>query len=221
MIEDAAKIKTRLDRLKKFSDRDKLPRAFYRRNTETVARDLLGKLLVHQTGRKRLSGIIVETEAYMGTDDAACHTFGGRRSAKNESMFQDGGISYVYQIYGMYYCLNTVTRTKDCPEAVLIRAVQPCEGIKQMMINRSFKTKVKKERDLANGPGKLCIALGIDRQQDGLPLDGSELYIEDKGFQLKRSQIIAGPRIGVDYAGAAAEWHLRFYIKGNDFVSRT
>jgi DNA-3-methyladenine glycosylase len=187
----------------------KLPRRFYRRPTIQVARGLLGKRLVRVQNGRRLSGIIVETEAYLGVKDAAAHTFGGHRSPRNEAMYGDGGHAYVYFIYGMHFCLNTVTRRKNQPEAVLIRALEPCEGIELM---RAFR-KVKKDRDLANGPGKLCEALQIKRPLNGVDLTGDELFIEDAGIKVQRSQITAGPRIGVDYAGLAAKWPLRFLIK--------
>jgi DNA-3-methyladenine glycosylase len=186
----------------------KLPRRFYQRPTIRVARELLGKRLVRNCHGRRLSGIIVETEAYLGVKDAAAHSFGGRRSPRNEAMYGEGGHAYVYLIYGMHFCLNAVTRRADQPEAVLIRALAPCEGLELM---RAFR-KVKKDRDLANGPGKLCAALQIKRSCNGADLTGEELFIEDAGIKVKRSQISAGPRIGVDYAGAAAKWPLRFRI---------
>jgi DNA-3-methyladenine glycosylase len=187
----------------------KLPRSFYQRPTIEVARELLGKRLVRVRNGRRLSGIIVETEAYLGVKDAAAHTYGGHRSPRNEAMYGDGGHAYVYFIYGMHFCLNSVTRRANQPVAVLIRALEPSEGIELMRVFR----KVKKDRDLANGPGKLCQALQIKRSCNGVDLTGDELFIEDAGIDVKRSQITAGPRIGVDYAGAAAKWPLRFLIK--------
>lgn len=198
----------------------KLPLAYYRRNTARVAKELLGKRLIHKIGRTRVGGIIVETEAYVGISDAACHAFGGRRSPKNESLYLEGGHAYIYFIYGMYYCLNVVTKERGCPEAVLIRAIEPSEGLEVMMNLRSRKSQIKRPQDLTNGPGKLCIALKLDRRQDGLPLDSSELFIEETGLALSDRKIVKAPRIGVDYAGEAALWPLRFYIRDNPHVSK-
>lgn len=197
-----------------------LPLNFYKRDTTVVARELLGKQLVHKVGRKRMAGIIVETEAYTGIEDAAAHSFGGRRTPRNESMYLHGGHSYVYFIYGMYFCINAVTREKDCPEAVLIRALQPTEGLADMFELRQRRTSIKRVENLTNGPGKLTQALDIDREQDGLRLDSKTLFVEDIGFTPPANQIQIAKRIGVDYAGHAAEWPLRFYIKGNPFVSK-
>lgn len=194
----------------------KLPLSFYQRDTTLVARELLGKRLVHQIGRKRLSGIIVETEAYIGAEDRACHGFGNRRTRRTESLFQEGGYSYVYMIYGMHFCFNAVTRTCDHPEAVLVRALQPNEGVSEMKRNRL----VKSERELTSGPAKLCEALLIDKAQDRLSLVGSELFIEDINLQISSQDIVTKPRIGIAYAGEAAHWPLRFYICGNPFISK-
>ncbi|HEX4925021.1 MAG TPA: DNA-3-methyladenine glycosylase, partial [Bdellovibrionales bacterium] len=148
------------------------------------------------------------------------HAFGGRRSQKNESLYLEGGHAYIYFIYGMYYCLNVVTKERDCPEAVLIRAIEPTEGLEVMAELRERSSKIKRPQDLTNGPGKLCIALDLDRRQDGLPLDGSELFIEETGVTFSDRKIVKAPRIGVDYAGEAAHWPLRFFIKDNPYVSK-
>jgi DNA-3-methyladenine glycosylase len=194
-----------------------LAEKFYRRDTETVARELLGCVLVHETsGGKRVSGRIVETEAYLGLTDRAAHTFGDRRTPRTRSMYLEGGHAYVYFVYGMHFCFNVVTRTAEHPEAVLIRALDPLEGIELMHKRR----KVKREVDLTNGPAKLRRALAIDRSHDGLSLVSSSLYIE-KGPQVRESRMIeCSPRIGVAYAEDAADWPLRFSIKGNVFVSK-
>jgi DNA-3-methyladenine glycosylase len=181
-----------------------LPLSFYRRDTVTVARSLLGMRLVRVWRGRRFSGIIVETEAYLGAGDRAAHTFGGRATERVRSMYLDGGHAYVYQIYGMHYCLNVVTRGAGEPEAVLIRGLEPVEGI-------VFPT---------NGPGKLCKALMIDKKLDGVSLRGPELFLE-RGRKLPGdSEIGAGPRIGVDYAEEAASWPLRFTWRGNAHLSR-
>ncbi len=189
-----------------------LPQEFYKAKTSVVAQRLLGKILCHrnETGTV-LQGKIVEVEAYLGLDDKACHTFGGRPTPRTKSMYLDGGHSYIYLIYGMYHCLNIVTRTSAHPEAVLIRALEP-------LIKDPFSIP-KKERK-TNGPGKLCREWNITKKHDGLKLwnkkDG--LWIED-AKTIPRSQIVMGPRINVDYAEEAAAWPLRFYILGSPFVS--
>ncbi len=192
-----------------------LPSAFYERKTELVAKDLLGKILCFQkTKQKILKARIVEVEAYLGATDRACHTFGYRKTERVKSMYLSGGHTYVYLIYGMYNCLNVVTRNGQEPEAVLIRALAPLEEHGQLAIT----TKPE-----LNGPGKLCRAWGITRDQDGLALFDTEstLWIEDDGFQLKKSQLVKTPRIGVPYAQEALLWPLRFYLQGNPHVSRT
>ncbi|MES2854937.1 MAG: DNA-3-methyladenine glycosylase [Bdellovibrionota bacterium] len=193
----------------------KLPSTFYRRDTELVARELLGKTLVRvlKSG-ERVSGRIVETEAYLGAKDLAAHSSGGLRTARTESMFLAGGHAYVYLIYGMHYCFNVVTREKGEPQAVLIRALEPVDGIDFMYQRR----RVKKETDLASGPGKLCEALQIDKSFDRLSLRSDSLFIEN-ATGLSSRNIVSSPRIGVDYAGEAAQWPLRFYERGNPNVS--
>jgi DNA-3-methyladenine glycosylase len=193
-----------------------LPLKFYQRETTKVARELLGKILVHVVQGQRIAGRIVETEAYLGEIDLAAHTFGGRRTERTSTMFMAGGHAYVYLIYGLHSCFNVVTLKQGTPEAVLIRALEPLEGLEQM---RKRRPKAAKETDLTSGPGKLCAALGITRDQNALLLDSAELFIEDAPPE-KKSEIIASPRIGVDYAGHAAKWPLRFSLKGNKFVSK-
>ena len=192
-----------------------LPLKFYRRDTETVARELLGCRLVHVVGGQRLSGRIVETEAYLGIGDRACHTFGDRRTERTKSMYLPGGHAYVYFIYGMHFCFNVVTRTEEHPEAVLVRAIEPLEGIETMRSRRA----VKRDRDLANGPGKLCAALAIDKKCDGLSLNGPSLFIEP-GEKIDSRLVHSSRRIGVDYAGTDAERLLRFSLAESEFVSK-
>jgi DNA-3-methyladenine glycosylase len=194
----------------------KLSLDFYKRDTKTVAKDLLGKLFVHKIDGKRIAGRIVETEAYLGVIDLAAHSYGGKRTERTSTMFMGGGHAYVYLIYGMYFCMNVVTREQGIPEAVLIRALEPVEGLIEM---RKRRTSARKDVDLTSGPGKLCGALGITREQNALRLDGRELFIEDAP-PVKRSQIVASPRIGIDYAEHAADWPLRFSIRGNPYVSK-
>ena len=195
----------------------KLPRDFYTRpNVLHVARDLLGKLLVvpHRNG-KRVSGRIVEVEAYRGPQDRAAHSYGGRRTKRTEPMYGVGGTAYVFFVYGMYYQFNVVTNVVDAPQAVLIRAVEPVEGIELMRKRRSSPT----EHNLTNGPGKLCIALNIDRRLDGKDLLGNKVWLEE-GVKVPRSRIMSGPRIGIDYAAEWKDKPWRFWIKDNPFVSR-
>ncbi len=190
-----------------------LEQDFYFQKTEDVAKKLLGKILYFKNEDKKLfSGRIVETEAYTGIKDPAAHTFGNRRTERTQTMYLDGGHSYVYLIYGMYYCLNFVTR-KSAPEAVLIRALEPVYLPGERPLRKNL---------LTNGPGKLCKHFGITKKQDGLKLwkRRSGLWVEDDGFKVKTKQIVSAPRIGVDYAGAAAAWPLRFYLKDSFWVSR-
>jgi len=195
----------------------KLTREFFNRKTEIVARELLGKVLVHQDGKKTFSGIIVETEAYVGPKDLASHA-SRRKTPRNEPMFGEAGFWYIYLIYGFYNCLNVVTEGKDYPAAVLIRALEPLEGIEQMKINR----KTEKSENLTNGPGKLCQALEIDKKlnQTNLFEKNSKLFIVDSGIKISPRQIKKAKRVGVDYAGKWKDKLLRFYIKDNPFVSK-
>lgn len=196
----------------------KLTREFYtRRNVLTIARELLGKLLVVPAADgTRVSGVIVETEAYRGPEDRASHAFNGRRTKRTETMYGSGGTAYVYFVYGMYSQFNVVTNANDIPHAILVRAIEPVEGIEWMKLRRGAHS----DRNLTSGPGKLCIALGIDRQLDRADLVGEQVWIE-KGARISRSQIIAGPRVGIDYAEDWVDKPWRFWIKDNPHVSRT
>ena len=199
----------------------KLDRSFYLKDTVAVARQLLGKLLVHEVDGKRISGIIVETEAYLGTEDRAAHTFGGRRTLRNEAMYGPGGHAYIYFIYGMYYCFNVVTGHEGVPEAVLVRALEPVEGLDFMAAARYKKDyaplSTRQSINLTNGPGKLCMALIIDRSLNGEDLCGSRVYIEDRN---ETPDICSSKRIGIDYAGDDRDLPLRFYIQNNKYVSK-
>jgi len=195
----------------------KLPREFYTRaHVLTVARELLGKLLVvPASDGTRVSGMIVETEAYRGPLDRASHAFGGRRTKRTETMYQLGGMAYVYFVYGMYYQFNVVTNVEDIPHAILVRAVEPVEGLEVMRQRRHSHP----DRNLTNGPGKLCIALGIDRQLDRADLLGNRVWLEDYE-KISPTRIDKGPRIGIDYADEWIDKPWRFWIKDNPFVSR-
>lgn len=188
----------------------KLRRQFYNGPTLKVAKELLGKYLVVQKDGNRLSGKIVETEAYIGFNDPASHAY-KKKTPRNQVMFGHPGHAYVYFTYGMYHCLNFVTEENGCPAAVLIRALEPFEGI-DLMKKRRRKQKLQ---DLASGPGKLCQALDIDRKLNGADLCGNSIYVQDRGEVPK---IIArSPRIGIK-EGKEKKW--RFFIRGNEFISR-
>ena len=195
----------------------KLPREFFTRpNVLTVARDLLGKLLVVPSeDGQRVSGMIVEVEAYRGPEDRASHAYGGRRTRRTETMYRQGGVAYVYFVYGMYYQFNVVSNVADTPHAILVRALQPVEGIELMRERRHLHP----DHNLTNGPGKLCIALGIDRALDGADLLADRVWLED--YQsISPRRIARGPRIGIDYAQEWIDKPWRFWIKDNSYVSR-
>lgn len=197
----------------------RLDRSFYVRDCVTVARELLGQELVCVRDGVRTSGVIVETEAYLGAEDKAAHTYGGRRTSRNESMYRIGGTAYVYFIYGTHWCLNVVAGGVDEPVAALIRALEPVDGMAAM---RRRRAKAKKDTDLCSGPGKLCGALGIDRSLDGHDLvAGDGLWLERRlDAMLPADRVVETTRVGVDYAGEWAAKPLRFYVKGNPHVSR-
>lgn len=197
---------------------DPLPLDFYHRPADEVARDLLGRHLVRRLDGERLVLRIVETEAYLGAPDRASHAWGGRRTPRNESLYRAGGHAYVYFIYGMHFCLNAVTGPEGIGSAVLLRAGEPLAGEGRMRENRGLP-RPPRPGDLAGGPGKLCQALAIGRAFDGVPLSGAELWIA-AGEPVLAESVVAGPRIGVDYAGEAAAWPLRFAVAGNLHVSR-
>ena len=195
-----------------------LPREFYTRtNVLTIARQLLGQVLVvpARDGR-RVSGIIVETEAYRGPQDRASHAYGGRRTHRTETMYQIGGTAYVYFVYGMYHQFNVVTNVKEIPHAVLVRAVEPVQGIELMRRRRHGQS----DHNLTNGPGKLCIALGIDRRLDRTDLLEGPAWIEEGETRVPPAAIACGPRIGIDYAEGWVEKPWRFWIRDNPFLTR-
>jgi len=202
-----------------------LPREFYLHDAVTVAKSLLGKRLVHRVKKKKTmeitSGIIVETEAYAGREDAACHSYKRESPVENHRtniMFADGGVAYVYLIYGMYNCFNVVANVAGNPEAVLIRALEPREGIELMQKRRQQSDRVCPVKNLCSGPGKLCLAMEITRDDYGKDLCGNEIFITD-GETITEKEIAATPRINVDYAGDDALLLYRFVIKENRFLS--
>ncbi len=188
-----------------------LSRAFFARDALTVAPALLGKTLLHgETG-----GIIVETEAYVGPGDRACHAFGGKRTKRTEPLFGEAGRAYVYLIYGMYCCLNVVTGRPEEPQCVLIRALQPTLGLETMALRRGGKP----ERELCRGPGKLCRALDIGRELNMRDMTKGDFVILD-GEDIPEAQIERTKRIGIDYAGPDKDNLWRFTVKGDPYVSR-
>ena len=189
---------------------------FYMQDAQSVARQLLGKLVARQIEGQQLILRITETEAYLGADDPACHSYKNRRTSRTEVMFGPGGYSYIYFIYGMYYMLNAVTGEEGDPCAVLIRAGQPVSGLDTLCRNRFGKPwgelNPSQRRTLSDGPGKLCKALNLTREQNGLDLTQSKLIICE-GEAGGDFRIECGPRIGVDYAGDAASWPLNFRLR--------
>lgn len=200
----------------------KLNRSFYSRDTIKVAKELLGKIIIHNTGDFILKGKIVETEAYLGLKDKAAHSYGGKKTKRVMTMYGLPGTAYVYLIYGMYYCFNIVTKEEGVPEAVLIRGIEPIEGIEQMAINRFGKPYIdlskSQKKNLSNGPGKLSIAFNIDKNLDKEDLCGDKLYLETG--ENENFDIVETTRIGIDYAEEAKDFPYRFYIYGNSYVSK-
>lgn len=180
-----------------------LPAAFYDREPDRVARELLGAVLRMEDGPDVVSGRIVETEAYLGPHDPASHSAVGR-TARTWHMFGPPGTAYVYFIYGMHWCVNAVTREDGYGSAVLIRALEPLEGVEQM---RARRPRARRDADLCNGPGKLCAALGITRDFDGAPLTGGAALTICAGEPVPDAQVVIGPRIGIS---KAIDWPLRF-----------
>jgi len=203
--------------MKNFQPSKKLPRNFYTRNVIIVAKELLGKVLVKKEGKQLLSGLIVETEAYDGAIDEAAHTFTGR-TKRNEIMFNEGGYFYVYFTYGNHFCCNVVTGKKNHGAAVLIRAVEPLDGIKQMAQNRFGKILIndKEKINLTSGPGKICKAFNINKDHYGLDLLGSKIFILDNP-RISNKDIIVSKRIGIK---KSVDLLWRFYVKNNLYVSK-
>ncbi len=203
----------------------KLSREFYTRaDTLQIARELLGKILVVPAlDGERVSAMIVETEAYLGAMDKAAHSYNNRRTPRTETMFALGGTVYIFFIYGMYFQFNVVAGTVGTPHAILIRAVEPVENIEIMRERRAAKNKnpaaKMPDKNLTSGPGKLCIALGIDKTFNSADLLGERVWLEE-GKSFPASEIISGKRIGIDYAEEFIEKPWRFWVKDNLFVSR-
>jgi DNA-3-methyladenine glycosylase len=195
----------------------KLPAAFYQRaNVVTISKELPGKLLVTNFEGGQTIGRIVEVEAYNGVADKASHSYGGRRTQRTEIMYAAGGIAYVYLCYGIHHLFNIVTNTIGTPHAILIRAIEPVKGI-NIMLDRMKKHTL--DYSIGRGPGNVSKALGISTKHTGMSLLNNDIFIADDGMVIKRSHLIAAPRIGVDYAAEDALLRYRFYIKGNPYVS--
>ena len=195
----------------------RLPREFYTRaDVLEVARDLLGKkLVVPALNGASVSGLIVETEAYRGPEDRASHAWNGRRTNRTETMYGIGGTAYVYFVYGMYNQFNVVTNVEGVPHAILVRALEPVEGIDLMRRRRRGRS----EYELTSGPGRLCLAMGIDRGLDKADLLGRRVWLEER-VSISPRQIARGPRVGIDYAEEWVTKPWRFWIKDNPFVSK-
>lgn len=195
---------------------------FFKRDTVEVAKNLLGKKIIRNISGNFFCAKIVETEAYLGLNDKACHSYGGNITKRNKTLYLEGGHIYVYLIYGMYNLLNIVTRDKDHPEAVLIRALEPIknlDGFSQNRFGKFYKDLNNyQKKNLCNGPGKLSMSLGIDRSLNEKILSKDYLYIVD-GEEISEKNIVTTKRIGIDYAGEDAKLLLRFYIKNNSNVS--
>lgn len=200
----------------------KMPREFYLEDTLEVARHLLGKLLVHDAPEGRTAGRIVEVEAYQGHHDRAAHSYNNLRSRRTEVMYGPGGHAYVFQVYGMHYCFNVVTRPAGYPQVVLIRALEPVDGLELMAHRRGLKQLTPAiERNLANGPGKLCQAMGIARELNGSDLCASRLYLADDGTAVAETDLCRTPRVNIDYAGEARDYLWRFLLFDNPCVSKS
>ncbi|MDQ0091582.1 DNA-3-methyladenine glycosylase [Paenibacillus anaericanus] len=200
---------------------DLLPRSFYRRSALEVAPLLLGQTLVRRTEDGDIRCRIIETESYGGVEDKGSHAYGGRRTTRTEIMFHEGGVAYIYLIYGMYNCLNVVTGPMDDPQAVLIRAVEPLTPADEVLMRNNRNINIRKPADLSGGPGKLCRALRIDKSFNGSNLYESDgpIWLEAGQQQVDSPLIVQAPRINIDYAAEYAAKPWRFYYLDHPYVS--
>jgi len=195
----------------------RLPKSYYHQTAIKLAEEMLGKILVRKLNKTYLHCRIVETEAYMGTVDKASHAYKGKHTKRKMNLYQPGGSVYVYSIYGIYYCLNIVVNDQKSAESVFIRAVEPLNHLDTLQQNRPVKSK--KTVDLTNGPSKLCQALIIDKSLNGINLATSDdIFLVSDGYHPDR--IVKTQRINIDYAKEDKDNLWRFYIKGNDFISK-
>jgi DNA-3-methyladenine glycosylase len=192
----------------------KLTRDFYLVNGVTLAENLIGKVLVHASAEGITKGIIVETEAYMGDIDDAAHSYRGKKDGRTNIQYGEGGYAYIYLIYGMHYCMNIVANKEERPEAVLIRALEPIEGLDLMKQRRN----TDKLHNLCNGPGKLCQAMGINKSHYGIDLCDNTIYLETQ-YNSDQAEVIASKRINIDYAQQSKDNLWRFTRKDNKFIS--
>jgi DNA-3-methyladenine glycosylase len=196
----------------------KLPLTFYTSDDVlSIAQNLLGKYLFTAIDGLITGGYIVESEAYYGVFDKASHAYGNKLTPRTSTMFEQGGIAYVYLCYGIHEMLNVVTSVKGRPHAVLLRAIEPVEGLDIMLTRRKM---AQFKQTITSGPGSLAKALGVDRKLNGASLLGEQIWIEDLGLRFEKEQIAAVPRVGVGYAGEDALLPYRFFVKGNKFVSK-
>jgi len=222
---DLAEYKERMELQREAAAGMKLPRSFFERDGLTVARELLGKILVHETSVGKVCGVITEVESYMGIHDKGSHTYGGKRTKRTEPMFHKGGTSYVYFTYGMYHCMNIATGAEEDPQAVLIRSVVPADEISEQRMVRLRLDATKKQaedlrkrqkailKNLADGPGKLCIAMEITKADNDIDMVESDSFFVAEGVEVLPEEIREGKRIGIDYAQEAADYLWRFYLE--------
>lgn len=196
----------------------RLDHSFYQKDAVQTAKDLLGKIIVRKYAEKTIKVKIVETEAYSGVDDKASHAYNNKKTKRTEPMFKEGGISYIYLIYGLYYCLNFVTAAKEDPQAVLIRAAEPVSGLRFIRENRKIKSN--KVEDLTNGPGKLSQALKIDKKLNNCNLIKSNSLYVIEAKNKSNFVIESAPRVNIDYAEEYQAKNWRFYIKDNKYISK-
>ncbi|WP_026461753.1 DNA-3-methyladenine glycosylase [Adhaeribacter aquaticus] len=197
---------------------NKLPLSFYTRgDVVQIAKDLIGKYIFTCIDGVTTGGMIVETEAYAGENDLACHSHSGRRTARTEIMYHEGGVAYVYLIYGIYSLFNIITNVAGKADAVLIRAIEPTEGIPEMLLRRKHEKLTPK---LTSGPGLVTIALGITLKHYGMNLTKELIWLEDSGTTYTEEHLLASPRVGVAYAGVDALLPWRFRLKGNSWTSK-
>ncbi len=195
----------------------KLPLSFYeRKNLFKIAEELIGKIIVTEKNGIITSGRIVELEAYNGVLDKASHAYNGRRSKKNEMMYAEAGVAYMYICYGVHSMFNVITNAKNIPHAILIRAIEPITGIETMLKRRELSSLSNK---ITSGPGNLCKALGLTKKEDGICLKSEKVFIADDGTNISKSQIHCSPRIGMTSAAEDSFLPYRYYLKGNPFVS--
>ncbi len=196
----------------------KLRKSFYRRkDVVQISRDLIGKYLFTRFDDELTGGMIVETEAYAGPEDRASHAYGNRRTQRTEIMYHKGGVAYVYLCYGIHSLFNIVTNLRDIPHAILVRAIQPLAGTEIMGTRR---TRQPEDFCLCAGPGAMSQALGITTDHSGIDLTGNKVWLEDRGTDIRPSDILKHPRVGIDYAGADAALPWRFRLMNCPWTSR-